>query len=179
MSVIYRDDYPVVRSLRDNQRHYGASRISLATIVIHFDILTNRCKERIINLFGHCDICGSTELLDVDHCHDDGKHKGCGQVRGILCFHCNILEGWDWHSVDARYELERITSLYPRTNYHGTPIRRITISDDYRPSISMFTDYSNSHACHNDEYSSADFAILETLSAKFRHVLNHFGFSGH
>ena len=30
-----------------------------------------------------CAICGSTEKLCVDHCHSSGN------VRGILCHHCN------------------------------------------------------------------------------------------
>jgi hypothetical protein len=31
-----------------------------------------------------CVICGSTEKLHIDHCHE------VGQVRGVLCQYCNV-----------------------------------------------------------------------------------------
>jgi len=37
---------------------------------------------------GRCDICGSTESLHIDHCHDTGK------IRGILCRDCNFGLGF-------------------------------------------------------------------------------------
>lgn len=44
-------------------------------------------EELLKSQAGGCAICGSTELLRVDHAHDTNK------VRGILCHQCNVSVG--------------------------------------------------------------------------------------
>lgn len=48
-------------------------------------------KKTIIELFEKanfkCETCGSTERLNIDHCHDNGV------IRGILCNECNKALG--------------------------------------------------------------------------------------
>lgn len=82
--------------------------------------LTPRCRDcerdvRFAKLYGLspeevaamtcCAICGSTERLHIDHCHDSGR------VRGRLCYHCNLGLGYfrdnaEWLRGAALY-LER------------------------------------------------------------------------
>lgn len=45
-----------------------------------------------------CEICGSSESLKVDHDH------GTGQIRGVLCHHCNVAIG---HMRDNPERLRR------------------------------------------------------------------------
>lgn len=42
-------------------------------------------EEQLLELLAHgkCEVCGSTEDLCIDHCHDTGI------VRGLLCSSCN------------------------------------------------------------------------------------------
>ena len=55
---------------------------------------------------GLCFICSSNEKLFVDHCHETG------QVRGLLCHHCNVMLG---HAKD-RPELLRLAASYLENN---------------------------------------------------------------
>ena len=45
-------------------------------------------EELLQRAGGKCEVCGATEKLAVDHCHDSLV------VRGILCKHCNTGLGY-------------------------------------------------------------------------------------
>ena len=55
---------------------------------------------------GECYICSKSNKLFVDHCHETG------QVRGLLCHHCNLVLG---HAFDNPHIL-RLAAIYIENN---------------------------------------------------------------
>lgn len=69
---------------------------------------------------GECYICSSDSKLFVDHCHETG------QVRGLLCHHCNLVLG---HAFDNPSIL-RLAATYLEQND-----RSITEAESSRTSL--------------------------------------------
>lgn len=72
---VYHRLYNQRRSPEDRRRIYVKSKYGL-----EWDVYKAMSQE--------CEICGSTKLLGIDHCHDTGR------VRGKLCRTCNSALGY-------------------------------------------------------------------------------------
>lgn len=56
--------------------------------------LTEEEAERLDSIT-ECEICGGTNRLGIDHCHDTNI------VRGILCNSCNLSLGWANDNIEV------------------------------------------------------------------------------
>jgi hypothetical protein len=75
-----------------------------------YGITMEQYEAMLTGQHGRCAICGSTESLVVDHCHESGA------VRGILCVRCNSGLGQFLDNIEAL----RAAALYLEVNGDGS-----------------------------------------------------------
>lgn len=72
-----------------------------------YGITQEQFDELIKHSGNKCQICGDTENLVIDHCHDTNK------VRGLLCWSCNVALG---HFKDSYDKLKNALEYLCRFN---------------------------------------------------------------
>ena len=65
-----------------------------------------------------------TKTLHVDHNHDTGK------VRGLLCYHCNLLAG---HAKDQPRTLQRIAEYLTADGYTTDTLKLLRLRGYFNP----------------------------------------------
>lgn len=81
------------RAWYENNKTRSRESSRRSQLIRYYGITPEEFQDRLDNQGGRCAICcvetpGTTKNWHVDHCHVTGE------VRGILCNHCNLLLGY-------------------------------------------------------------------------------------
>ena len=82
-------------SLSKDEKAKRAERQRFSEYKRIYNLPDELAKQLANNREGICKLCNETKLLVVDHCHISGN------VRGLICSHCNSVLGYAKDNVNV------------------------------------------------------------------------------
>jgi hypothetical protein len=96
----YADNKTELLEYKKNYRIINKEKIADYNRKRLYGLTTEEFQDLMVKQLSCCAICGLKKKLYVDHCHETG------QIRGLLCHHCNLTIGFGENSDNLQKAID-------------------------------------------------------------------------